>query len=85
MDVDYYYTALLLLRGMREFETAKGDHMAFMSMEDETGMIDITAFPGYYQDNRSKLVEGRVYLCEIRTSLYNEKFSASINKMESVE
>jgi DNA polymerase-3 subunit alpha len=85
MVVDNYYLTLLLFREMREIETAKGDHMAFMSMEDETGMIDITAFPSYYQDNRSKLKEGLVYLCEIKTSLYKEKFSANVIRMEKAE
>lgn len=85
MEVDSTYNCVLLMMGVREFESKSGEKMAFLSMEDATGAIDITAFPSYYQDNRGSLKEGEVYSCLIKTSLYEDRFSASIVEMKRLE
>lgn len=45
---------------VRSFTTKKGDPMAFVTVDDSTGNIDVTVFPSIYKDCRNALVEDAV-------------------------
>ena len=38
----------LLVENIKNIKTKKNDDMAFLSCSDETGFIDVTVFPSYY-------------------------------------
>jgi DNA polymerase-3 subunit alpha len=45
---------------VRSFTTKKNDPMAFVTLEDSSGSIDVTVFPSIYKDCRKALVEDAV-------------------------
>jgi DNA polymerase-3 subunit alpha len=52
-----------LLAGIRRVTTKKGDPMAFASLTDFEGTIEIVVFPSSYQDVMSQLIEDAVVFC----------------------
>lgn len=44
--------------------TKKGDNMAFLKLEDETGSCEVVVFPGAYKENKDSLIADRAVLVE---------------------
>lgn len=76
------YVLVLLMRGIKVIETKKGDEMAFLMFEDETGILDVTTFSDFYLENKSIIKERAVYVAWIKTQLYKDKMSATITHLE---
>ena len=59
-------TIAVSIASIREYETKKGKSagsiMAFLSVEDSSGTLDVTAFPEDYNKNKNLLTEGNTVL-----------------------
>lgn len=51
-------------QSMRRSRTARGEWMAFLSMEDMEGMLDVVIFPQTYQRFRSQLQDAAPLVIE---------------------
>ncbi len=49
-----------LIKNMRVIRTKKGQRMAFMTLEDETGSVSVTVFPKLFQTIENDPVEGQI-------------------------
>jgi DNA polymerase-3 subunit alpha len=54
------------------FTKTRGDHMAFVKLEDETGQIEIVVFPRIFVQIREKLVTDKVLIFKGKTNLRDE-------------
>lgn len=79
---DRTYVLVMMMRGIKIFETKKGNEMAFLMFEDETGILDVTTFSDFYLENKSIIKERCVYIAWIKTQLYKDKMSATLTHLE---
>ncbi len=64
---------LCMLHSIRKIQTKKGDDMAFIVLEDMSGMIDAVVFPNLYSISTSRLVQDQVLYIQGKISHKNEK------------
>ncbi|MDD4170371.1 MAG: OB-fold nucleic acid binding domain-containing protein, partial [Desulfotomaculaceae bacterium] len=57
-----------LITGVKQINTRKGDLMAFLTLEDLTGTVEVVVFPRTYQSYRSAIVVDGVVLLKGRIS-----------------
>ncbi|MDF7637281.1 DNA polymerase III subunit alpha [Leuconostocaceae bacterium ESL0958] len=69
VQVGQAVTVLGLLTKSKVIRTKKGDEMAFLTVADGSGEIEITVFPKLYQQVRAGLVIGDVYLIRGKAQL----------------
>ena len=62
-----------LVASMQKKQTRSGETMAFVRLEDMTGVIECVIFPKLFLANQTVLQQGRVLLLEGRLSLRDEK------------
>jgi DNA polymerase-3 subunit alpha len=79
---DRTYILTVMMRGVKVIETKKGDEMAFLMFEDETGILDVTTFSDFYLENKSIIKERGVYVVWLKTQFYKDKMSATITHLE---
>ncbi len=66
----------VLITGIKEFQTRKGDKMAFCQIEDLTGMAEATVFGDVYVPGKSHFHSDRPLLLEARISDYEGRTDA---------
>ena len=62
MHVKQKLTAIVYLKKVKVIRTKKGEQMAFVTADDETGKLDLTVFPQQYRRYEDQLREGEVVL-----------------------
>lgn len=62
----------------------KGEEMAFVTLEDETGKIETVAFPRVFSNNRSCWQKEQVVLVDGRLELRDESLSVIVEKVSSL-
>jgi DNA polymerase-3 subunit alpha len=66
-------STLFAIRNIREIQTKKGDAMAFLSVCDDSGELDVVCFPADYNRYKSVLREGYVYIATGDVEIRNER------------
>lgn len=66
-------TVLGVILGKKAIQTKSGGMMAFLSLEDKTGVIEITVFPKHYSRCASALQEGEIILAQGNISLKEDE------------
>ncbi len=54
------YTLVGVIRSVKPIQTKKGDEMAFATLEDFKGQIDLTIFSDLWEERRSELFVGKI-------------------------
>jgi DNA polymerase-3 subunit alpha len=67
-----YYTIGGTVEAVTVKTTKKGDSMAFVTLEDLYGTVEVVVFPKVFQEHRSKLVSGSKLLVTGRASVSEE-------------
>lgn len=62
MHVNQKLTTIVYLKKIKVIRTKKGEQMAFVIADDETGQLDLTIFPQQYRRYEELLQEGEVLL-----------------------
>ncbi|MHB8572754.1 MAG: DNA polymerase III subunit alpha [Candidatus Dormibacteria bacterium] len=71
-----------MVRAVRTRVTRKGDVMAFVELEDLTGVVELTVFPRTYEQSRSALVADRMIVAE---GVVEVKLGGAVRVVESEE
>lgn len=71
-----------LVVGMRVMKTKRGDNMAFITLDDRTGRIDVTLFSEAFNENREKLVKDNLLLVE--GSVSHDDYSGNLKMLVNV-
>ena len=75
----------VMVNKIRRITTRKGEVMAFLSVEDKSGLADIIVFPKSYQEVRNSLVEGKPMLIAVRISVKAEEKSLIMEKGQYID
>ena len=70
-----------LAQGVRKITTAKGDMMAFLTLEDFRGMADCVLFPRVYEKHKEQLIEERMLVVKGKVQFRNEKVNILIQEL----
>jgi DNA polymerase III subunit alpha len=73
------------ITSIRSIRTKKGEVMAFLEINDETGDMEAVVFPAVYRQIMTHLKEGNVLLFEGKTEERNNKLQLIINKVQTTE
>ena len=63
---------------IKKIKTKKGDEMAFVSLEDESGSVDVVVFPNAFYENVDKLEQHKIL--QIQASKDNSKYKSVVLK-----
>lgn len=76
-----------IIRSIRVMPTKRGDRMAFVGVDDGTGLIDLAIFPEGYESYREILIKDKVVIVdgEVSTDAYSGGYRMSANKVYSLE
>lgn len=58
-----------LIINVRTMFTKRGDRMAFITLEDRTGMIELTVFSELYEENKEILIKDQIIIAEGEVSV----------------
>ena len=75
----------VMVNKIRKITTRKGEVMAFLTVEDKSGMTEIVMFPKLYKQLREKLEENKPILVEVRVSIKDGKNSLIMEKGEYID
>ena len=75
----------VMVNKIRKITTRKGEVMAFLSVEDKSGLADIVVFPRTYQEIKDKLEEGKPMLIAVRVSVKGEDRSLIMEKGQYID
>ncbi|WP_342269007.1 DNA polymerase III subunit alpha [Spiroplasma endosymbiont of Aspidapion aeneum] len=75
-----------VVKYVREIKTKHGDLMAFVNLFDGTGSIDFTIFPEDYKLCKSKIIEKKLVILNIKRNIYKdqEKFILANKDVKNV-
>ncbi|KOO52706.1 DNA polymerase III subunit epsilon [Viridibacillus arvi] len=76
-----YAKMLGIVSGIKQIRTKKGEQMAFIDLEDESGMLSITIFPREYSQIQEWLQEEQIVLAEGFVELRNGKAQMIVKKL----
>ena len=62
-----------MIKTLRTITTKKGDLMSFLTLEDTTGIMDVTVFPKTYEKYRSLLNEGKIIILNGTVNFRNDR------------
>lgn len=75
----------VMVNKVRKITTKKGEVMAFLSIEDKSGLADVVVFPRTYQEIKTQLEEGKPMLIAVRVSVKGEEKSLIMEKGQYVD
>ncbi|MFO0780875.1 MAG: DNA polymerase III subunit alpha [Candidatus Gracilibacteria bacterium] len=73
-----------LMTGMKRVFTKAGSYMAYASLEDPTGRIEIAIFPKVFSKFQTMLQEDHLFMMEGRLDLRRDTFQFSVNSITPV-
>jgi DNA polymerase-3 subunit alpha len=76
-----------LIVGMRTMQTKRGDRMAFVTLDDRTGRLELAVFADIYQQARELLVKDALVVVEGHVSVddYTGGFKMSAEKIYNID
>ena len=74
-----------ILATTRGTPTKNGDIMQFVTLEDETGVFEVTLFPKMYSRVRRLLTDGGPYLVEGKVEEQYDSISVTAHRFERTE
>jgi len=74
-----------IVAGLKQHITKKGDRMAFVTLEDATGSVEVTVFPSVYERCRALLHADGIVLVEGRVSVQEEQPKVLADNVRTVE
>ncbi|MBU9712930.1 DNA polymerase III subunit alpha [Evansella tamaricis] len=74
-----------MVEEVRVIQTKKKQQMAFIRVSDETGELDITAFPSPFEQNRLKLQKGELLFVEGKTQDHQGERKLILDKCTTIE
>lgn len=74
-----------LITGVKQINTRKGDLMAFLTLEDLTGTVEVVVFPRTYQSHRSAIFIDGVVLLKGRVSGNDEAVKVICEEISLLE
>ena len=74
-----------LVRTVKTISTKKGSTMAFVSIMDETGEIELTLFSETYQDSLALLEKNNLIIAEIKREKRDEDYDYIVQKIAPLE
>ncbi|PRO64328.1 DNA polymerase III subunit alpha [Alkalicoccus urumqiensis] len=74
-----------LIQTIRSIRTKKGALMAFMELEDESGIISVTVFPKAYEAYQLQLVKGAAVFLEVRVDEHDGEKKLILEKAVQIE
>ena len=76
-----------LIVGMRTMQTRRGDRMAFVTLDDRTGRLELAVFADMYQEARELLVKDALVVVEGHVSVddYTGGFKMSAEKIYNID
>ena len=80
---DWKVNVVGLIQDIKRIRTKKGESMAFVTVQDETGSMSVTLFPEEYAKFNSLLEEQQSLLVEGKSE--RRKWSHSNNRKHSIE
>ncbi|MGG5315942.1 DNA polymerase III subunit alpha [Enterococcus sp. AZ072] len=80
-------TILIYLKELREIRTKKGEQMAFLNGNDQSGELSLTIFPILYRKVRNMIHLDQVYLVsgKIEKSSYDQSLQLLVEEFESAD
>ena len=75
----------VMVNKIRKITTRKNEVMAFLGVEDKSGMAEIVVFPKKYQELKDKLEENKPMLVAIRISVKDGKKSLILEKGQYID
>lgn len=83
MHPEQAVTTIVYIKKIKIIRTKKGEQMAFVTVDDETGKVDLTVFPQQFRQYETALHEGEVIL--VRGTLEKRQgLQMIVNSIESV-
>ncbi|MGO4888696.1 DNA polymerase III subunit alpha [Anaerobacillus sp. MEB173] len=79
------YRIVGLVNQLKTIKTKKGQHMAFMTLSDETGDIEVTVFPNTFEAYRQYLVKGEALLLEGNLQQSNNSTAFAVQKVKPLK
>ncbi|MDV7756922.1 DNA polymerase III subunit alpha [Liquorilactobacillus mali] len=76
---------LCLVKKIKVIRTKTGQQMAFLTVEDQTGEIELTLFPGIFEKVDDDLKTNQVYLVSGKSEKRNQKIQIIVSTMVSAE
>ena len=75
----------VLVTKIRKITTKKGQMMAFLTMEDKSGMVDGIVFPRTYEVLKDELVSGKPMLVAGRLNVRDQEKSIAVEKAKYID
>ena len=75
----------VMVNKIRKITTKKGEVMAFLNIEDKSGLYDVIVFPRTYQEIKEQLEEGKPMLIATRVSVKNDGKSLIMEKGQYID
>ena len=75
----------VMVNKIRKITTKKGEMMAFLTVEDKSGLADVIVFPRTYQDIKDSLVVGKPILIAAKVSVKNNDKSIVMERAKYID
>lgn len=82
--VNKIINCLVIINRVKEIKTKNNDYMAFMTISDEYGTIDVSVFSRYYQMYSKDIKENNIIFLTAKVDNYQGKIQLILNKMRVV-
>ena len=82
--VNKIINCLVIINRVKEIKTKNNEYMAFMTISDEYGTIDVSVFSRYYQIYSKDIKENNIILLTAKVDNYQGKIQLILNKMRVV-
>ncbi|MDN2452297.1 DNA polymerase III subunit alpha [Lactobacillus sp. UCMA15818] len=76
---------LCLIKKIKIIRTKNGEQMAFLTVEDQTGEIELTLFPNIFEKISNDLQTNQVYLVAGKSEKRNQKIQIIVSTMVAAE
>jgi len=75
----------VMVNKVRRITTKKGEVMAFLTVEDKSGIADVVLFPKAYQIIKNELEDGKPMLMAVRISVKGDEKSLFLEKGQYID
>jgi len=75
-----------IMSGLREIRTKRGNkEMAFGSLEDDTGKVDLVFFPDFWEANKDKILQDYPYILSGKVNVREQGMSIIVDAIRAVK
>ncbi|KAF5295678.1 hypothetical protein FQA39_LY12851 [Lamprigera yunnana] len=69
-----------IISSIRVIKDKNKNDMAFITMTDDTGEIDVTVFSSSYENYQGDILINKTLVIEVKTEMYDNKTKGILNK-----